>query len=274
VLLTENTLLHARLLDAHRRGQRDNQLLQQKTSELLAANEDLDSFSYSVSHDLRAPLRAVDGFTQMLEQDYGAQLDQEGRRLLAVVRTSTHHMARLIEDLLSFARLGRQPMRTVSVALTPLVRAVVAELRPEQGERSIEFEVGNLGHVQGDPALLKHVFVNLLSNAVKFSRDRHPAVIEVGGDATTESGGLRHYYVKDNGAGFDMRHYDKMFGVFQRLHTTAEFPGTGVGLAIVSRIVERHGGRVWAEGVADQGATFHLTLKAELTPATDTITTR
>jgi light-regulated signal transduction histidine kinase (bacteriophytochrome) len=262
VLLTESTLLHGRLLEAHRRERVERQLVQQKSEELVAVNKELDAFSYSVSHDLRAPLRAVDGYARMLEEDYGAQLDAEGKRLLGVVRAGSAQMGRLIEDLLTFARIGREAMLVSPVALTPLVRGIIAELDGGRADHRIEFSVGDLGSARGDPALLRQVFVNLLSNAVKFSRDRNPAIVEVGRVPDPKADAAASYYVKDNGAGFDMKYYAKLFGVFQRLHTAAEFPGTGVGLAIVNRIVARHGGRMWAEAAPEQGATFHFTLPA------------
>jgi signal transduction histidine kinase len=263
VLLTESSLLHGRLLEAHRRERAERQLVQQKSNELVAANKELDAFSYSVSHDLRAPLRAVDGYARMLEEDYGTQLDAEGRRLIGVVRASSAKMARLIEDLLLFARAGREAMRVAPVSLTPLVREVAEELNA-QVEHRIEFAIGDLGSVQGDPVLLRQVFLNLLSNAMKFSRDRNPAIVEVGRVADADAGAdaPASYFVKDNGVGFDMKYYARLFSVFQRLHSAAEFPGTGVGLAIVNRIVARHGGRVWAEAAPEQGATFHFTLRA------------
>jgi signal transduction histidine kinase len=230
----------------------------ERTAELQAANKELDAFSYSVSHDLRAPLRAVDGYARMLEEDYGATLDAEGNRLLGVVRASSQQMGRLIDDLLAFSRLGREPLRTRPVQLDNLVQQIVDETRPTHNGRTIDFVVGNLGIAEADPALLKQALANLLSNAIKFTRDKDPAVVEVG---CRNAGNPPVYYVKDNGAGFDMKYYDKLFGVFQRLHSTAEYPGTGVGLAIVQRVVNRHGGRVWAESKPGEGATFYFTLQ-------------
>ena len=232
--------------------------VRERTAELQAANTELDAFSYSVSHDLRAPLRAVDGYARMLEEDYGGKLDAEGNRLLGVVRTSSRQMGRLIDDLLAFSRLGREPLRTRPVQLDSLVQQIIDETRLSHNGRTIDFVVGNLGTAEADPALLKQALANLLSNAIKFTRDKDPAVVEVGCRNASDPA---VYYVKDNGAGFDMKYYDKLFGVFQRLHSTAEYPGTGVGLAIVQRVINRHGGRVWAESKPDEGAAFYFTLQ-------------
>jgi len=232
--------------------------VRERTEELQAANKELDAFSYSVSHDLRAPLRAVDGYAQMLEEDYGGKLDAEGNRLLGVMRASSQQMGRLIDDLLAFSRLGREPLRTRPVQLETLVHQIIDETRPSHNGRTIDFMVGNLGTAEADPALLKQALANLLSNAIKFTRDKDPAVVEVGCRNASDPA---VYYVKDNGAGFDMKYYDKLFGVFQRLHSTAEYPGTGVGLAIVQRVINRHGGRVWAESKPDEGAAFYFTLQ-------------
>jgi light-regulated signal transduction histidine kinase (bacteriophytochrome) len=254
VLLLENSVLYARLVEAHESERR-------KSAELQAVNKELDAFSYSVAHDLRAPLRAVDGYAGMLEDTYAGRLDAEGRRLLGVVRASSQLMGRLIDALLNLARIGRQALRTQPVELDPLVNQVIDELRAGCSGRSIEFAVGKLGTALADPALLKQVLANLLGNAIKFTRDRNPAVVEVGCRREAEKGGAIVYYVKDNGAGFDMRYSDKLFGVFQRLHRTEEFEGTGVGLSIVQRVINRHGGRVWADSRPGEGATFYFTLQ-------------
>jgi len=236
--------------------------VRERTSELQTANKELDAFSYSVAHDLRAPLRAVDGYAAMLERTHASGLDSEGRRLLGVVRASSQLMGRLIDALLEFARLGRQPLTTRPVELDDLVNEVIDELRSGLSGRSIEFAVGKLGVAVADPALLKQVLVNLLSNAIKFTREKNPAVVEVGCRREAETGDANVYYVKDNGAGFDMRYSDKLFGVFQRLHRAEEFEGTGVGLAIVKRVIDRHGGRVWADSIPGEGTTFHFTLQS------------
>jgi len=221
-------------------------------------NKELEAFAYSVSHDLRAPLRAVDGYAKMLEEDYGDKLDDEGRRKLAVLCASSRNMGALIDDLLSLSRLARQPLVTRPLAMDGLVGQVIDELRSGINGREVEFVVDSLGEAQGDATLVKQVLVNLLANAVKFTRDRQPGVVEVG--ARRDPDGTKMFYVKDNGAGFDMTYANKLFGVFQRLHRADEYEGTGVGLAIVRRLVERHGGKVWADAQPGQGATFFFTL--------------
>ncbi|HWP76265.1 MAG TPA: ATP-binding protein, partial [Methylomirabilota bacterium] len=263
VLLIEHGRLYARLVTAHAGERRERQLVQLRTAELTAVNQDLEAFSYSVSHDLRAPLRAVRGYVTILEEDFGARLDGEPRRLLGVIQDRASRMEQLIEDLLAFARLGRQRLALTSVPLDDLVRESVEDLRPACDGREVTFNVEPLGRVEGDPALLKQVLVNLLGNAVKFTRTRHPAVVEVGRRAETV--GAAAYYVRDNGVGFDRARAEKLFGVFQRFHSPAEFEGTGVGLAIVQRVVERHGGRVWAESAPGEGATFYFTLPGAAT---------
>jgi signal transduction histidine kinase len=259
VLLLENGVLYARLLDAFDRERAERRLVEQKTAELAALNKELDAFSYSVSHDLRAPLRAVDGFSAILEKDHGGALGEEGRRLLGVVRSGARQMGQLIEDLLAFARLGRQPLTTSRVDLDDLASQTIADLRRVPDGRNIEFAVSGLGAVDADPALLRQVLVNLLGNAIKYSRGRDPAVVEMGCRRDI-AGEDAVYFVTDNGAGFDMRHASRLFGVFKRLHTAQEFEGTGVGLAIVHKIIARHGGRVWAEAAPGAGATFYFTL--------------
>ncbi|MFA4944613.1 MAG: ATP-binding protein [Lentisphaeria bacterium] len=229
-----------------------------RTAQLEAANKELEAFSYSVSHDLRAPLRAIDGFVQILEEDFAPQLSGEARRCLGVVQGNARKMGRLIEDLLKFSRLGRQPLVKREVDVNELVRAALEDLRLEQEGRSLDLRLGGLPPCQGDPALLKQVWLNLLGNAFKYTRRRERALVEVGG---RREAGEVEYWVKDNGAGFDMAYAGKLFGVFQRLHGESEFEGTGIGLAIVKRIVLRHGGRVWAEGQPEVGATFHFALE-------------
>jgi len=226
----------------------------ERTAELEAVNKELSSFSYSVSHDLRAPLRAVDGYARMLEEDYAARLDEEGRRLLGVIRQSAGRMGLLIDDLLAFSRLSRQPIVRQTVDSGALVREVLGEVR---GDSKADVEIGELQTAQGDRALLKQVWVNLVSNALKYSSKREGARVEIGSQVEGEE---NIYWVRDNGAGFDMRYAAKLFGVFQRLHSNEEFVGTGVGLAIVQRVVTRHGGRVWAEGKPGEGACFSFSL--------------
>jgi signal transduction histidine kinase len=219
-----------------------------------ARTEELESFSYSVSHDLRSPLRAVDGYARMLEEDYRDRLDDEGRRLLGVVRASATRMGRLIDDLLAFSRLGRQAPAVRPVDMAALAAEVVNEVR---GDSNAAIEVGALPAAQADPSMLKQVWLNLVGNAVKYSGKRAGARVEIGGKEEPRE---LVYWVRDNGVGFDMRYAAKLYGVFQRLHRADEFPGTGVGLAIVQRIVTRHGGRVWAEGKPGEGACFHFSL--------------
>ncbi|HZR69350.1 MAG TPA: MASE4 domain-containing protein [Burkholderiales bacterium] len=259
VLLLENGVLYARLAEAHAGERRARRRVEEKTTELVIANKELDAFSHSVSHDLRAPLRTVDGYARMLEEDYAARLDAEARRLIGVLRVASQRMGRMIEDLLEFSKLGRHPLRTQPVQMNDLVASIVAELRPGAAGREIDFAIGELGVAQADPSLLRHALTNLIANAIKYTRKRDHATVEIGRTGTPEG---PVYFVKDNGAGFDPRYADKLFGVFQRLHGADEFEGTGVGLSIVRRIAERHGGRIWAEGRPGEGATFYFTLNA------------
>ena len=227
---------------------------------LQAANKELESFSYSVSHDLRTPLRAIDGFSRMLLKDYADKLDEEGRRKLNVIRSNTQTMSQLIDDLLAFSRVGRREIVSARLDMEGLVRAAWKELSLLNPERRPKLALDKLPRSIGDQALIKQVIVNLLSNAIKFSRSRESALVEVG---AYPEGARNVYFVRDNGAGFDMDYYNKLFGVFQRLHSTDEFEGTGVGLAIVDRIIRRHGGNVWAEGKVGEGATFYFTLASK-----------
>jgi len=229
----------------------------QRTAELEATNQELEAFSYSVSHDWRAPLRAISGYVNMLIEDNEKQLDEEGRRKLNLVRAEAAHMSQLIDDLLAFSRTGRQSMQLAEIDMRELAQKVFDECAAQAPGRNIRFKLHPLPLAQGDLALLHQVWVNLISNAIKYSRPKDAAVIEIGG--RTEGGELL-YYVKDNGVGFDMDYVQKLFGVFQRLHSSEEFEGTGVGLALVQRIIHRHDGRVWAEGKLNEGATFFFTL--------------
>ncbi|MGH9863063.1 MAG: ATP-binding protein [Candidatus Acidiferrales bacterium] len=231
--------------------------VQERTTELEATNKELEAFTYSVSHDLRAPLRHVDGFSKILLEEYGPQLDANAQRYLSRVRQGTQNMGQLIDDLLSFSRLGRQPVNWQVSGLNSVVEGVVNSLKPETEGRALEWRIGALPFVECDPLLMKQVFANLLSNAVKYTRPRNPAMVEVG--AQSENG-RPVIYVRDNGVGFSMKYAGKLFGVFQRLHRPEDFEGTGVGLATVQRIVHKHGGRVWAEAELDKGATFYFTL--------------
>jgi PAS domain S-box-containing protein len=228
-----------------------------RTAELRAANQDLDAFSYSVSHDLRAPLRAIIGYASILREDHEAQLDSEGRRILAVVATEGARLGRLIDDLLAFARLGRQSLRRSRVDMEDLARTVFAELSEREPGRTLQLSLEPIPPARGDPSMLRQVWVNLLSNAIKYTSTREVAQIRIG--SRTEHGEIT-YVVQDNGVGFDMKYAGKLFGVFQRLHSEAEFSGTGVGLALVRRILLRHDGRVWADARLDAGATFFFTL--------------
>ncbi|HEY8540556.1 MAG TPA: ATP-binding protein [Steroidobacteraceae bacterium] len=235
-------------------------------AELEAANRDLEAFSWTVSHDLRAPLRTVNGFCEMFLEDYGKYVPPEGRALLERVVSGAVRMDRMIEDLLRFSRCSRQPLAKRPVELENLVQKVLPDLQAQNAGRTIELRIGKLPRCEADPSLLELALTNLLSNAFKFTRNRSPAVIEVG---TTEADGEMVLYVRDNGAGFDMRYASKLFGVFQRLHSQSEFEGTGVGLSIVHRIVERHGGRIWAESEPNKGACFFFTLPRSKDDAAD-----
>jgi PAS domain S-box-containing protein len=230
----------------------------ERTAELEAANKELEAFSYSISHDLRAPLRAINGFAEMVLEDFSSQLPEEGQRYLDRIRNGGRQMGELIDDLLTFSRLSRQPVKRESVNIGALVKNVLDDLKPLLANREVEMQIGQLPDCTGDSALLKQVWVNLLSNAIKYSRGRKPAVIEI---RCTREDGEDIFSVRDNGAGFDMQYADKLFGVFQRLHRSDEFEGTGVGLAIVQRIIHRHNGRVWAESAVDHGATFFFSLR-------------
>ncbi|HLY08997.1 MAG TPA: response regulator [Planctomycetota bacterium] len=234
-------------------------------ADLEQKNQELESFSYSVSHDLRAPLRAIDGFSNMLLEDQSDKLDSEGKRLLGIVVANTRKMGQLIDDLLRFSRLGRAAMNHSRVDMTVLAQSVFSEVLAACPDRTVEVVIGNLPAAYADPGLLRQVLINLIGNGVKYTRSRKNARIEMEGRVD----GLENLYiVRDNGVGFEMQHAQKLFGVFKRLHSEAQFEGTGVGLALVRRIVERHGGRVWAEGKVNEGAAFSFTLpRKENTPA-------
>ena len=231
----------------------------ERTAELEAANKELEAFTYSVSHDLRAPLRAVHGFVQLLTQRHAGQLDPEARRYLDRVSAGATQMARLIDDMLALSRVSGQRPEAQMVATAEVVRRAIDQLAPQMQDRAVELSVGELPACLAEPGLLEQVYVNLIGNALKYSRGRQPSRIEIGCHPDAKSGEMV-FFIKDNGVGFDMRYADKLFGVFQRLHGAEEFEGTGVGLAIVQRIIARHGGRVWAEAEPDKGATFYFTL--------------
>ena len=229
----------------------------QRTNELQAAIGELESFSYSVSHDLRAPLRAIDGFSQILLEDYADELDEEGKSYLGRIRNASQRLGWLIDGLLDLSRMTRGEMRRERVDLSALAKAVAEDLRHDQPERQAEFVISEDLLVSGDPVLLRAVMENLLGNAWKFTKTRSRARIEFG---VSEADGTPAYFVRDNGIGFDMAYAGKLFGAFQRLHSSSEFEGTGIGLATVQRIIHRHGGRVWAKGEVGVGATFFFTL--------------
>lgn len=233
------------------------QRVQQRTSELEAMNHELESFTYSVSHDLRAPVRGISGLSHILVQDFAEILPEEARSYLTRIEASARQMGNLIDDLLAFSRLGRQSIHHSVVDTDSLVRDVAERLVDESSNKHILLEIGDLPRVYGDPGLLRQVFINLISNAIKFSRKREQPHIEINWH---QQGNECIFYIRDNGAGFDMAYAGNLFGVFKRLHHVDEFEGTGVGLAIVQRILQKHGGRIWAEAAVDQGATFYFTL--------------
>jgi K+-sensing histidine kinase KdpD len=235
-----------------------NQELAKQTAELEASNKELESFAYSVSHDLRAPLRHVVGFSELLQKQASASLDNKSRRYVQTIVEAGKRMGNLIDDLLGFSRIGRAETKKTAVKLEQLVREVVAELGQETSGRDISWKIGALPMCYGDRSMLKVVLVNLVSNAVKFTRMRKQAEIEIG--CAEEKQNQAEVFVRDNGAGFDMQYANKLFGVFQRLHRSEEFEGTGIGLATAQRIIHRHGGKIRAEGAVDRGATFYFSL--------------
>jgi len=229
----------------------------QRTAQLVAVNRELESFTYSVAHDLRAPLRHIQGFADALMEDCGPKLEAGARGYLLRIVESTRRMDQLINDLLGLAHVGRQELRYQTTALTALVQDAVWDLSEETQGRNIEWRLGKLPVVECDPGLIKLVFHNLLSNAVKYTRPKEPAVIETG---VMMIGNENVIYIRDNGVGFNMKYAHKLFGVFERLHRREDFEGTGVGLATVQRIIHKHGGRIWADAGLDRGATFFFTL--------------
>jgi signal transduction histidine kinase len=234
-----------------------NEQLKRQTVELSETNNELESFSYSVAHDLRAPLRQIGGYSKVLLQEHGPRLDGEAQRYLEKVADGARKMGRLVDDLLSLSKIGRQELALQATQLDSLLRQAVEELAPECSGREVEWRIGELFNAECDPGLMKQVFVNLLSNAVKYTGRRERAVIEVGQMWQDDQ---RVVFVRDNGVGFEMQYMGKLFGVFQRLHKARDFEGTGVGLAIVQRIIRKHGGRIWAEAKLDVGAEFFFTL--------------
>ncbi len=257
-LQTKAGQMEAEIYQRAQELQQVNQRLRDANAELKGSNEELDAFSHSVAHDLRAPLRAIEGFSHLLMERNGADLDDEARHYLDIIHTRTLGMGHIIDDLLTLSRMTRKSMEKETIKPARLIQEALQELDAEQQGRQIELTVGELPPFEADPALLRQVFVNLLSNALKYTRKQPIAQIEIGTQNTDE--GECVYFIRDNGVGFDMRYVDKLFGVFQRLHRADEFEGTGLGLTIVRRVVNRHGGRVWAEGVPGEGATFYFTL--------------
>jgi hypothetical protein len=231
--------------------------LQKKTALLAEANKEMESFSYSISHDLRAPLRAIDGYSRMILKRNAGEFNEETKRQFTLIRDNTQKMGQLIEDILAFSRLGRQSLVMSVIDMESLAGKVWEELRIINPERQLTLKIDRLPPGMGDPALIRQVLVNALDNAIKFTKVREVAVVEVGG---YEKDGNTVYYIRDNGVGFDMQYYDKLFGVFQRLHSADEYEGTGIGLALIQRIIHRHGGVVWAEGKVNEGATFYFSL--------------
>jgi two-component system sensor kinase len=231
--------------------------LERANESLGGANKELETFAYSVSHDLRTPLRAVDGFSRILVEEYAPKLDAEGQRIVGVVREGTRKMAQMIDDILAFSRAGRQEIASAAIDMEKTVWTALKDLEPALAGRNFKLDFKPLPASHGDAPMIQRVWTNLLDNAIKFTRAKPQGVIEVGAQPGENE---TVYYVKDNGAGFDAQYIHKLFGVFQRLHGQEEFPGTGIGLAIVKRIVARHGGRVWAEGRVGYGATIYFAL--------------
>lgn len=233
--------------------------LEQRTTQLDAMTKELEKFSYSVSHDLRAPLRAIEGFSRILLEDYTEKIDEEGQRFLKIIDGSSRKMTALLDDLLQFSRLGRQEMSSSHLDMKQMVNSVWQELLPDPESRQIELKMGPLPAGWGDPTLVQHVWRQLMDNAIKFTAPKEKAIIEVGG---VEEPGRTVFRIKDNGVGFHMKSAPKLFGVFQRLHTPEEFAGNGIGLAIVQRLVRRHSGEAWVEAEPGAGATFYFSLPA------------
>ncbi|TGM98505.1 sensor histidine kinase [Leptospira dzoumogneensis] len=234
-----------------------NQDLLKKNEELESANKELDAFCYSVSHDLRGPLRAIEGFAKILQEDYTKDLDDEAKRILGVIVGSTLKMDKLIDSLLLLSRMGKKEITKTIVNVSELVQHILYELQVETQNGKTKIQIGELYPVMGDMELLGQVFINLISNAIKYSSKKEEPIVEIG---CNRANGENTYFVKDNGAGFNMKYQNRLFGVFQRLHDNRDFEGVGIGLAIVHRIVTRHGGKVWAEGEVGKGATFYITL--------------
>jgi signal transduction histidine kinase len=253
MLLLENTNLYAKLVGMH-------QQQRLKTAELEILNRDLESFGYSVSHDLRSPLRVVGEFAQILEEEYSGVLDEEGRRFVSIIRKNSSKMTSLVEDLLAFSKMGQQPLETDSVNCDLMVSEIVQDFKAANPARHIRFDILPLPAALAEGKILRQVWWNLIENAIKYSRPREVSIVTIG----CRESAPPVYFVKDNGVGFDMAYAHKLFGVFQRLHSSQEFEGTGVGLAIVERIVTKHGGKIWAESTVGTGTTFYFTLAPDL----------
>lgn len=234
-----------------------NENLKKESEKLEDANKELEAFAYSVSHDLRVPLRAIDGFSRIVIEDYEDELDDEGKRLLNIIRENTKKMGQLIDDILLLSRASRHEMKITPIDMESLARDIFNELKPSIETRNVQLEIKSLPSASGDRTLIQQVLNNLITNSIKFTKNKENAKIEIGGNSRKNE---NTYYVKDNGAGFNMKYVNKLFGLFQRLHSSEEFEGTGVGLSIVQRVIRRHGGRVWGEGKVNEGATIYFTL--------------
>jgi light-regulated signal transduction histidine kinase (bacteriophytochrome) len=263
LFLALGALLFSRLLELRHRAVNEKLINAQlelrvveRTAQLEAANRELEGFSYSVSHDLRSPVRAINSFAQMLREDLGTSVSEESRRMLKVISDNSLKLGKLIEGLLEFARLGRAAIHAADVDMGALAAEVVEEYK-DVDAHAVRYEIATMPGARCDPVLMRQVWINLIGNAIKFSGRRDDARIEIGG---SQAEGECVYYVRDNGAGFDMAYYKQLFGMFHRLHGDKEFQGTGIGLSIVQRVVDRHGGRVWAESKVGEGATFFFAL--------------
>ncbi|MDA3813959.1 MAG: ATP-binding protein, partial [Candidatus Cloacimonetes bacterium] len=255
ILLAIEDITERKLAEAELSKYQDH--LKELVEELRTSNQELEAFAYSVSHDLRAPLRAINGFTRILLQDYVERLDDEAKRLGSVIQKNSQKMGQLIDDLLAFSRLGRATMHFSNIDMKKMVNEVYEEATTPSERKRINFSITELFIANGDPNMFRQVWINLISNALKFSANQKQAVISV---TCREEEDKLNYCIKDNGAGFNMKYIDKLFRVFQRLHSEKEYPGTGVGLALVKRIIQRHGGKIWAEGEIGKGAAFYFSL--------------
>ncbi len=231
------------------------ELIKDRTLALVESNKELESFSYSVSHDLKAPLRAIHGFSRILISDYYDKLDDQAKEYLNIISRNIDTMRHLIDDLLNFSRISRIELNKVFLDVKVLINEVCKELIDSEKKRNVEFVLKEINNFKGDKSMIKRVFINLISNALKFTKNKKKSIIEISSKKDMNN---IIYSIKDNGAGFDMKYYDKLFGVFQRLHGVKEFEGTGIGLALVKRIIEKHGGKVWAESKINKGASFYF----------------